>query len=246
MSALREAAQQALEAMLNFPDDISNTMFESIAALKAALAQQDEPEGSVCARCGALAFDPLVKQQDEPVTVSVDALAQHIRVVDGNHSLGAGALAEKIVEFLIERGIGKEQAEPVLVEGELPPRYVARSPVQAEPVEPVAWVASKDGRVIYDNTSKDDGLLRVSGDFENGEQRISYVQQIVDKLNAAPPQRTMVPLTEEEILAAVGWERAAMYMKLTPSFPVNEAKKETLTNARAVEKAVWEKNNGQA
>lgn len=57
-----------------------------------------------------------VAQQAEPVTVSVDALAQHIRVVDGNHSLGAGALAEKIVEFLIERGIGKEQAEPVTIE----------------------------------------------------------------------------------------------------------------------------------
>lgn len=31
---------------------------------------------------------------------SVDALAQVIRTVDGNHSLGAGALAEKIVEHI--------------------------------------------------------------------------------------------------------------------------------------------------
>ena len=32
--------EQALEAMLNFPDDISDDMFESITALKAALARQ--------------------------------------------------------------------------------------------------------------------------------------------------------------------------------------------------------------
>ena len=40
---LREAAQRALEALLNFPDDISDEMFESIRALKAALAQPPEP-----------------------------------------------------------------------------------------------------------------------------------------------------------------------------------------------------------
>ena len=45
MSTLREAAQQALEAMLNFPDDISDEMFAAIAALKSALAQQAEPTG---------------------------------------------------------------------------------------------------------------------------------------------------------------------------------------------------------
>ena len=54
-------------------------------------------------------------------------------------------------------------------------------------------------------------------------------------LYAAPPQRQ--PLTDEEILKAIGWERAEMYMKLTPNFPVAEAKKETLKNARAIERA---------
>ena len=43
MSDLRKAAQQALEAMLNFPDDISDEMFESIRAIRAALAQKPEP-----------------------------------------------------------------------------------------------------------------------------------------------------------------------------------------------------------
>ena len=63
-------------------------------AFLAALAQQAEP----------------CPTQRKPV-VSVDELANHIRVVDGNHSLGAGALAEKIVEFLIERGISKESCD---------------------------------------------------------------------------------------------------------------------------------------
>ena len=43
MTDLRKAAKEALEAMLNFPDDISDEMFESIVALRAALAQQEEP-----------------------------------------------------------------------------------------------------------------------------------------------------------------------------------------------------------
>ena len=42
MTTLREVAQQALEAMLNFPDDISDEMFESITALKAALAEPEQ------------------------------------------------------------------------------------------------------------------------------------------------------------------------------------------------------------
>ena len=46
------------------------------------------------------------------------------------------------------------------------------------------------------------------------------------------------PLTDKEILSAVGWERAEMYMQLTPNFPVAEAKQETLKNARAVEAEV--------
>jgi isocitrate dehydrogenase len=39
MTELREAAQQALEALLNCPSDISDEMFESIRSLKAALAE---------------------------------------------------------------------------------------------------------------------------------------------------------------------------------------------------------------
>ena len=91
---------------------------EAITALRSALAQQAEPlinqcgetceRAKLCAVCASKLAEPV-----EPVAVSVDALAQHIRFVDGNNNLGAGILAEKIVEFLIKLGIGKEQAEPV-------------------------------------------------------------------------------------------------------------------------------------
>ena len=37
----RELMQQALDAMLNFPNDISDEMFEAMKALKARLAQPD-------------------------------------------------------------------------------------------------------------------------------------------------------------------------------------------------------------
>ena len=76
MTTLRTAAQQALEALeWHYRQGHSNTLGglrlkideKALRNLKAALAQQDEPEGSVCARCGALAFDPLVPQQAEPV-----------------------------------------------------------------------------------------------------------------------------------------------------------------------------------
>ena len=91
MTDLHKAAQQALEALETLVPTKGPSVYNSARdALKVALAQQAEPV--------------------EPAVVSVDELANHIRVVDGNHSLGAGALAEKIVEFLIKRahGIGEQ------------------------------------------------------------------------------------------------------------------------------------------
>ena len=41
-----------------------------------------------------------LRQPVVPVGVSVDALAQEIRRVDGRHTLGAGALAEALLPFL--------------------------------------------------------------------------------------------------------------------------------------------------
>ena len=52
MTDLRSAAQQALEAMLNFPDDISDEMFAAIVSLKAALAQEQAGPVGRCEDCG--------------------------------------------------------------------------------------------------------------------------------------------------------------------------------------------------
>jgi len=144
---------------------------------------------------------------------------------------------------------------------------------QAEPVEPVATVAARqydDG--TYAGNALDWAGRNCEDDFPVGTKlytappqrpaesvpepvgqlqeaafgrgQVMWFDKPADgtKLYTAPPQRR--PLTEEEILAAVGWERAEMYMKLAPNFPVDEAKQETLKNARAVEKASWEKNHG--
>lgn len=46
--------------------------------------------------------------------LTVDALAQEIRRVDGNHSLGAGALAEALMPF-ISAALSIEQTQPVQV-----------------------------------------------------------------------------------------------------------------------------------
>lgn len=46
--------------------------------------------------------------------LTVDALAQEIRRVDGNHSLGAGALAEALMPF-ISAALSIEQTQPVKV-----------------------------------------------------------------------------------------------------------------------------------
>lgn len=126
-----------------------------------------------------------------------------------------------------------EQTRPIHRTSEAITALRAALAQQAEPVEPVAWIQP-------DHLQK----ARVAPFL----CRVEPTQRCADFVPfwTAPPQRKLVPLTDEEILAAVGWERAAMYMKLTPSFPVDEAKKETLTNARAVEQASWEKNHGQA
>ena len=64
-----------------------------------------------------------------------------------------------------------QQDEPVLVQGELPPRYVARSPIQAEPVEQLAELQA---------------MLRAE------------VDRLIAA--GIQPQRKLVPLTEEEIM----------------------------------------------
>lgn len=49
---------------------------------------------------GTYGVDGYVSAQPAPSVPKVDALAQFIREIDGRHELGAGALAERIVEWL--------------------------------------------------------------------------------------------------------------------------------------------------
>jgi hypothetical protein len=109
----------------------------------------------------------------------------------------------------------------------IPPSPYLCTKCMAEPVEPIAWmVHTVDGQSAYvtDNPT----------DLKEGQSAYALY----------PGPFEQVLLTDEEILKAIGWERAEMYMKLAPNFPVDEAKQETLKNARAVERAVWEKNHG--
>lgn len=78
-----KAMEQALEALWVCAEhnalhhgDNHNTVIQALstlAALRAALAEQpaeQEPEGSVCGRCGGLVFDPVLPQpaKREPLT----------------------------------------------------------------------------------------------------------------------------------------------------------------------------------
>ena len=81
----------------------------------AALAAQEKPEPGVA-------------------VLDVDRLAQEIRRVDGNHSLGAGALAEALMPFLL-------------------PALVA---TQAQAGEPVAWALIHAGDIVETTFKSDD------------------------------------------------------------------------------------------
>ena len=156
MTELRQAALAQQDerdwSLLEATQESLREHMAEIHRLRAALAQQAEPV--------------------EPVAVSVDALAQHIRFVDGNNNLGAGILAEKIVEFLIKLGIGKEQTEPV---------------------EPVAWmVYTLDGKSVCVTDNPDDfsGGRRALPLYTAPPQRpVEPVQEPVEPVATLTAQR---------------------------------------------------------
>ena len=136
------------------------------------------------------------------------------------------AVVEQALDFIV--ATNKSSQFWLVPESNLNKTVTAFRAALAQQAEPVAWMCSNPELMAK-------GYSRFSSRCE-GDWNIPVY--------TAPPQRKLVPLTEEEILKAIGWERAEMYMKLTPNFPVDEAKQETLKNARAVERAVWEKNHG--
>lgn len=48
---------------------------------------------------------------------------------------------------------------------------------------PILWELSEDGYSIQNNDFENDVVLRISGDFERNEDRMSYAQWIVNLLN---------------------------------------------------------------
>ena len=214
-------------------------LHESCDTLRAALAQeQTEPNISRCPQCNGPAdngFDrsippnpylctKCIAEPVEPVAAAVVATQSDVwRGYNGQWAPPGKPI--KMVQMLRDLPMGTllytapPKAEPV------------------EPVEPVAWMFESERNfnlVGYGGWEK-----RITECRPNALQ--SSVRNVTP-LYTAPPQR--LPLTDEEILKAIGWERAEMYMKLATNFPVDEAKQETLKNARAVERAVWEKNHG--
>lgn len=116
------------------------------------------------------------------------------------------------------------------------PELAAELRQQPEPVqEPVAWLRVIDEAMVTYHL----GVAEPTDDYETAKRKMNNLLCHAEDIGAyfaTPPQRP--PLTDEEILAAVGWERSEMYMKLVSNFPVDEAKQETLKNARAVERKV--------
>lgn len=238
-ATMRLASQQALE-VLKFctpkprptDDDYAEQgwkeHYAAMTALRAALVQQVEPAQELVAICCNCLGTKRPHADDPEWKGRCDC--EPPQLAEPAQELVAKMTAGRAVYFMErfkreEKLLGpNEQAALDFV--------ISMLEQQAEPVEPVYWEVRCAAHPKW---------MRV--DEQQFDEYVSYGWE-GQRLYTAPPQRTMVPLTEEEILAAVGWERAAMYMKLTPNFPVDEAKKETLTNARAVEKASWEKNHG--
>ena len=180
MNDLRTAAQQALKVLEAGTDVDPIFAGETEVALRAALAQQVEPQG--CATEEDCTKQPWCRIRGE---------------------------------------CQRKQAEPLnlrdpAVQKRLASQWGYVPAAQAEPVEPVAWLAP-DGSVRETPAAKSFGeWVWGPDDFR--------------PLYTAPPQRK--PLTLEEIYHATGHCGVSKYTAVNIT--------------RAVEKASWEKNHGQA
>ena len=104
---LREAAAQrvASTAMIGAED---------LIAAAYALESMEAAYTSAMEACKALTKQAFKAEQERDalareLTDAVDDLAQHIRQIDGNHSMGAGELAESIAEWADRYLKGEEE-----------------------------------------------------------------------------------------------------------------------------------------
>lgn len=181
--------EQALEAMLNFPDDISDEMFESITALKAALAESaQEPDPG---EYHGWVLREVLFDNGEPVghREPVQEPVAWLRVIDEAMVTHHCGVAHPNDDY----ETAKQKMNTLLcIAQDISKYFEAR-----RTAEPVAW-RTFDGEGGWDYR-----------DYENNEDYIyQYVKRNggkyahwVEPLYTAPPQRK--PITEEEIEDAV-------------------------------------------
>ena len=241
MTALREATQQALEALYQAREftelydtehaaAVNAQCHENITALRAALEQQDERDWSLLEATQESLREHMAEihrlraalaQQAEPVAVAEreriaaqwDGCVAHQLDTFGPVDIGASIRAGELVE-------PAQQAEPVdgaclhgVDDGACKECYAANA-------EPVAWGCN---RYIED----DNGFQIGTDDPELAWGRFAPDDNGWWPLYTTPPQRTMVPLTEEEI-EHIGMTHQSLRQVV-----------------RAVEKASWEKNHAK-
>jgi len=197
MSDLRTAAQQALEAleaMNPYPASKEDQRAGALTALRAALAQQDEPAQEPVAWNWMLDGLPYGRAcYGDPPDADLAERA---------------ATAGRTVRLLYAAPPQRKQAEPLnlrdpAVRKRLATQWGYVPAAQAEPVEPVAW---KQGSLVTFNEDPYPALGGLFVQLWDGEEVAARVyandlktlRQRCAKVNTAPPQRK--PLTEEEIM----------------------------------------------
>ena len=173
-----------------------------------------------------------------------DEMIQLTRELTGRQYTSLPKSFDELQEYT-DRVIRAALAEPGWVKAELPPPYVERSPIQAEPPtdweavaadqamtialmkaepaqEPVAWMIYTEGGTsayVTDNPNDLVGAYRALA------------------LYTAPPQRK--PLTEEEILSVLRLAppEPSLWPHLKDEAVVGDVQKAVLAIARAIERA---------
>ena len=101
IGTLAAAFENAIAAAPQFvPPTVTDSV--SLRVTLAAHAIKTEPDGRTWIAAVQQVLGPTLGLAQQ--SIGVDWLSNVIRTVDGNHSLGAGALAEKIVEAINARG----------------------------------------------------------------------------------------------------------------------------------------------
>ena len=190
MNDLRTAAQQALKVLEAGTDVDPIFAGETEVALRAALAQQVEPAQKQDAELSAALGWPggisnpvldrkVLLQKVAALRLASQQALEALRAMNPYPASKEDQRASALAALLAALA---QQAEPVLVQGELPPRYVARSPIQAEPVEPVTTL-----------TAQRDALLGALNDIANTDP----VDAALDPQRAVRIARAAIKAVEE-------------------------------------------------